>query len=83
MVDMTAEHPVNEILAIRRYHEIYTIPYTGTQWHGSTKCRKQAVCVEDLVHWVPLKYLKNLWGVRSHLNGFEILIVILHSLWVY
>ena len=47
MVDMTAEHPVNEILAIRRYHEIYTIPYTGTQWHGSTKCRKQAFCVED------------------------------------
>ena len=49
MVDMTAEHPVNEILAIRRYHETYTItiPYTGTQWHGSTKCRKQAVCVED------------------------------------
>ena len=48
MVDMTAEHPVNEILAIRRYHdEYYTIPYTGTQWHGSTKCRKQAVCVED------------------------------------
>ena len=31
MVDMTAEHPVSEILAIRRYHEIYTIPYTGTQ----------------------------------------------------
>ena len=25
MVDMTAEHPVNEILAIRRYHVIYTI----------------------------------------------------------
>ena len=25
------EHPVNEILAIRRYHVIYTIPYTGTQ----------------------------------------------------
>ena len=24
MVDMTEEHPVNEILAIRRYH---TIPY--------------------------------------------------------
>ena len=24
--------PVNEILAIRRYHEIYTIPYTGTQF---------------------------------------------------
>ena len=24
------EHPVNEI-AIRRYHVIYTIPYTGTQ----------------------------------------------------
>ena len=47
MVDMTAEHPVNEILAIRRYHEIYNISYTGTQWHGSTKCRKQAVCVED------------------------------------
>ena len=22
------EHPVNEILAIRRYHVIYTIPYT-------------------------------------------------------
>ena len=37
MVDMTAEHPVNEILAIRRYHEIYTIPYTDTQWHGSTQ----------------------------------------------
>ena len=42
MVDMTAKHPVDEILAIPRYHEIYT----GTQWHGSTKCRKQAVCVE-------------------------------------
>ena len=27
MVDMTAEHPVNEILAIRRYHVIHTIPY--------------------------------------------------------
>ena len=27
MVDMTAERPVNEILAIRRYHVIYTIPY--------------------------------------------------------
>ena len=25
------EHPVNEILAIRQYHVIYTIPYTGTQ----------------------------------------------------
>ena len=25
------EHPMNEILAIRRYHVIYTIPYTGTQ----------------------------------------------------
>ena len=25
------EHPVNEILAIRRYHVIYTIPYTGAQ----------------------------------------------------
>ena len=36
------EHPVNEILAIRRYHVIYTIPYTGTQF----KCRKQTVCVE-------------------------------------
>ena len=48
MVDMTAEHPVNEILAIRRYHvEIYTIPYTVTQLRGSFKCRKQAVCVED------------------------------------
>ena len=40
------EHPVNEILAIRRYHVIYTIPYTGTQWRGSFKCRKQTVCVE-------------------------------------
>ena len=47
MVDMTAEHPVNEILAIRRYHEIYIIPYTGTQWRGSSKCRNQTVCVED------------------------------------
>ena len=27
MVDMTAEHPVNEILAICWYHVIYTIPY--------------------------------------------------------
>ena len=27
MVDMTLEHPVNEILAIRRYHVIYTFPY--------------------------------------------------------
>ena len=27
MVVMTAEHPVNEILAIRRYHAIYTFPY--------------------------------------------------------
>ena len=45
MVDMTAEHPVNEILAIRRYHVIYTIP--DTQWRGSSKCRKQAVCVKD------------------------------------
>ena len=25
------EHPVHEILAIRQYHVIYTIPYTGTQ----------------------------------------------------
>ena len=40
------EHPVNEILAIRQYHVIYTIPYTGTQWRGSSKCRKQTVCVE-------------------------------------
>ena len=41
MVDMTAEHPVNEILGIRRYHVIYTIPYR------SLKCRKQAVCMKD------------------------------------
>ena len=40
------EHPVNEILAIRRYHVSYTIPYTGTPWRGSFKCRKQTVCVE-------------------------------------
>ena len=46
------EHPVNEILAIRRYHVIYTIPYhlddrtLGTQWRGSSKCRKQTVYVE-------------------------------------
>ena len=40
------EHPVNEILAIRQYHVIYTIPYTGTQWRGPSKCRKQTVCVE-------------------------------------
>ena len=26
MVDMTAEHPVNETVAIHRYHLIYTIP---------------------------------------------------------
>ena len=39
------EYPVND-LAIRRYHVIYTIPYTGTQWRGSSKCRKQTVCVE-------------------------------------
>ena len=25
------EHPVNESLATRQYHVIYTIPYTGTQ----------------------------------------------------
>ena len=37
---------MNEILAIRQYHVIYTIPYTGTQWRGSSKCRKQTVCVE-------------------------------------
>ena len=43
------EHHVNEILAIRRYHVIYTIPYTGThQWRGSSKYRQQTVglCVE-------------------------------------
>ena len=27
MMDMTAKHPVNEILAIRRYHVIYTIQH--------------------------------------------------------
>ena len=27
LVDMTAEHPVNEILTIRRYHMINCIPY--------------------------------------------------------
>ena len=27
MVDMTAEHPVNEILAIRLHHVIYNILY--------------------------------------------------------
>ena len=31
MVDMTAEHPVNEILAIR-YNVIYTIFRTGTKF---------------------------------------------------
>ena len=40
------EHPMNEILAIHRYHVIYTIPYTGTQWRGSSKRRKHTVCVE-------------------------------------
>ena len=40
------EHHVNEILAIRQYHVIYTIPYTGIQRRGSSKCRKQTVCVE-------------------------------------
>ena len=40
------EHQVNEILAIRRYHVMYTIPYTGTQWRGSSKRRKQTVYVE-------------------------------------
>ena len=39
------EYPVND-LAIRRYTVIYTNPYTGTQWRGSSKCRKQTVCVE-------------------------------------
>ena len=50
VVDMTAEHPLNEILAIHRYHEIYTIPYRGTQWCLSSKCRKQTVWVEDYGH---------------------------------
>ena len=27
MVDMTTEHHMNDILAIHRYHMIYTIPY--------------------------------------------------------
>ena len=52
MVDMTQNPPMNEIeleifAYIRRYHVIYTISYTGTRWRGSSKCRKQTVCVED------------------------------------
>ena len=42
MVDMTAE----QLLAICPYHVIYTVLRTGTQWRGSSKCRKQAVCMK-------------------------------------
>ena len=47
MVDMTARRPQNTRLAIRLYHVIYTVLRTGTQWRGSSRCRKQAVCVKD------------------------------------
>ena len=43
MVDMTAEHLVNEISAIRKYQVTFTIFRTGTQWRGSSKCRKQVL----------------------------------------
>ena len=39
--------PQNTLLAIRLYHVIYTVLRTGTQWSGSSRCWKQAVCVKD------------------------------------
>ena len=37
------EHPVNEILAIRRYHVIYIIPYTGSDAvHPSVESKQSA-----------------------------------------
>ena len=63
MVHMTTEQPVNEILAIRRYHMIYTIPYRHLSHvvHPSLESKQSA--------WktgVPLKYLNHL------LNGLRI-----------
>ena len=47
MVDMTAQDRRTTHLAIRLYHVIYTVLRTGTRSRGSSKCRKQAVCVKD------------------------------------
>ena len=40
MVDMTAKQPSADTTWS-------TLFRTGTQWHGSSKCRKQAVCVKE------------------------------------
>ena len=47
MEDMTAHDRRTTFLAIRLYHVIYTVLRTGSWWHGSPTCRKQAVCVKD------------------------------------
>ena len=82
-MDMTAEHPVNNILAIHRFHVTYIIFCTDTGWRGSSKCRKQAACLKD---WVPLKYLKYIliwseeWGSTSSTDlKFSLLFYLLHN----
>ena len=42
MVDMTAYHPVNEILAIRRYHVIYNIQSLSDAVHQSVESKRSA-----------------------------------------
>ena len=86
MVDMTAEHPANEILAIGWYHVIYhySLQALSGAIHPSEESKQSAW--KTRVH----EFLQNIlnvsltvWGLRLNLNGFEILMLfyILHDLY--